>query len=155
VQNAVEKNLGKPLDRRPISTSPLSADSINLPKLNGDGYALPLFSLGQGPDPRPLNLPKPDISAVQGIRRGNLMSGVGKITKNNDLSKIKMIISVWLAYPPMLRKIRLCPRLQKNYEPQRKARGLEKSLGQLVQTSDRLADTIRDINHSVVFCFSL
>ncbi len=40
------------------------------------------------------------------------MSGVGKITKNNDLSKIKMIIRVCLAYPPMLRKIRLCPQLQ-------------------------------------------
>jgi hypothetical protein len=33
-------------------------------------------------------------SAVQGIRQGNLMGGVRKIAKNNDLSKIKMTYGV-------------------------------------------------------------
>jgi hypothetical protein len=31
---------------------------------------------------------------VQGIRQGNLMGGVRKIAKNNDLSKIKMTYGV-------------------------------------------------------------
>jgi hypothetical protein len=33
-------------------------------------------------------------SALQGIRQGNLLSGVQKIAKNNNLSKLKMIPGV-------------------------------------------------------------
>jgi len=41
-QTAVEKNSGKPLNRRPIFTPPLMAGSKNLFTFNGDGYELPL-----------------------------------------------------------------------------------------------------------------
>jgi hypothetical protein len=77
-QTAVEKNLGKPLNRRPIFTPPLMAGSKNLFTFNGDGYELPLLSLGQGPLPDPFSLTTPDMyhhSAVKGIRLGNLLSG--------------------------------------------------------------------------------
>jgi hypothetical protein len=33
-------------------------------------------------------------STLQGILQGNLSSGIEKIAKNNDLSKIKMILKV-------------------------------------------------------------
>jgi hypothetical protein len=77
-KTAVEKNLGKPLNRRPISTPPLIAGSKNSLTFNGDGYELPLLSLGQGPLPDPFSLSTPDMyhhSAVKGIRLGNLLSG--------------------------------------------------------------------------------
>ena len=74
-QIAVEKNLGKPLNRRPIFTPPLTEGSKNLFTFNGDGYELPLLSLGQGPLPDPFCLTTPDMyhhSAPKGIRLGNL-----------------------------------------------------------------------------------
>jgi hypothetical protein len=77
-QTAVEKNLGKPLNRQPIFTPPLVAGSKNSLTFNGDGYELPLLTLGQGPLPDPFSLSTPDVyhhSAVQGIRLGNLLSG--------------------------------------------------------------------------------
>jgi hypothetical protein len=54
------------------------AGSKNSLTFNGDGYELPLLSLGQGPLPNPSSLSTPDMyhhSAVKGIRLGNLMSG--------------------------------------------------------------------------------
>jgi hypothetical protein len=77
-QTAVEKNLGKPLNRRPIFTPPLMAGSKNLFTFNGDGYELPLLNLGQGPLPDPFSLTTPDMyhhSSVKGIRLENLSSG--------------------------------------------------------------------------------
>jgi hypothetical protein len=96
-QIAVDKNLGKPLNRRPIFTPPLRAGSKNLFTFNGDGYELPFLSLGQGPLPDPFSLKTPDMyhhSALKRIRKGNLLSGNKKISKNNDLSKLKMITGV-------------------------------------------------------------
>ena len=77
-QIAVEKNLGKPLNRRPIFTPPLTEGSKNLFTFNGDGYELPFLSLGQGPLPDPFCLTTPDMyhhSAPKRIRLGNLLNG--------------------------------------------------------------------------------
>jgi hypothetical protein len=77
-RKAVEKNLGKPLNRRPIFTPPLMEGSKNSLTFNGDGYELPLLHLGQEPLPDPFSLSTPDMyhhSAVKGIRLGSLLSG--------------------------------------------------------------------------------
>jgi len=52
----------------------------------------PIQALGRDPIPDPFSQTTPDMyhhSALQGIRQGNLLSGIEKIAKNNDLSKIK------------------------------------------------------------------
>jgi hypothetical protein len=77
-QIAVEKNLGKPLNRRPIFTPPLIGGSKNLFTFNGDGYELPFLNLGQGPLPDPFSHTTPDMyhhSAPKRIRLGNLLRG--------------------------------------------------------------------------------